>query len=166
VHTGSMEVERRLEERGLTLPEPTALPSGVEIPFAWVRVRGNRAYVSGHGALDLNGSPAGPFGSVPHDVSLEAAQRSAFLASLAMLASLKSALGDLDRVTAWLTVSGHVNAEPGYPQTTAVLNPVSELILDLYGTERGAHARTAIGVAALPLNLPAVISAEVEIATL
>lgn len=63
---------------------------------------------------------------------------------------------------AWLTVSGHVNAEPGYAQTTAVINPVSELLLDLYGPEAGAHARTAIGVAALPLNLPVVISAEIE----
>jgi hypothetical protein len=61
-------------------------------------------------------------------------------------------------------VSGYVNAEPGYPQTTAVMNPASELIVDLYGTERGTHARTAIGVAALPLNLPVVIAAEVAIA--
>jgi len=82
-----------------------------------------------------------------------------------MLASLKSVLGDLDRVTAWLIISGYVNAEPGYAQTTAVMNPVSALILDLYGTDVGTHARTAIGVAALPLNLPVVISAEVEIAT-
>jgi len=160
-----MKVERRLEELGLTLPASAALPAGVEIPFAWVRLRGNRAYVSGHGALDPGGSPVGPFGSVPNEVSLEDGQRSARLATLAMLASLKSVLGDLDRVTAWLIISGYVNAEPGYAQTTAVMNPVSALILDLYGTDVGTHARTAIGVAALPLNLPVVISAEVEIAT-
>jgi hypothetical protein len=65
----------------------------------------------------------------------------------------------------WLVVNGLVNAEPGYPQTTAVMNPVSELILDLYGPEAGAHARTAIGVAALPMNLPVIISAELEIAS-
>jgi enamine deaminase RidA (YjgF/YER057c/UK114 family) len=93
---------------------------------------------------------------------LEAAQHSAVLAVLAILASLKTALGDLDRVGAWLTVSGYVNAEPGYRQTTAVMNPCSELILDLYGAEAGAHARSAIGVAALPLGLPVVVSAEVE----
>ncbi len=129
-----------------------------------MRVRGNRAYVSGHGALDPSGSPAGPFGSVPDEVSLEDAQRSARLATLAMLASLKSVIGDLDRVVAWLMVSGHVNAAPRYPQTTAAMNPASELILALYGPVAGVHARTAIGVAALPLNLPVVISAEVEIA--
>jgi len=68
------------------------------------------------------------------------------------------------RVTPWLMVSGYVNAESGYPQTTGVMNP-AELIVDLYGTESGTHARAAVGVAALPLNLPVVIAAEVEIAT-
>ena len=59
-------------------------------------------------------------------------------------------------------VNGYVNAEPGYQQTTAVINPFSELIIDLYGTGPGGHARTAIGVATVPLDLPVVISAEVE----
>jgi enamine deaminase RidA (YjgF/YER057c/UK114 family) len=158
-----MEIEQRLSELGLDLPSPMVLPPGVEIPFAWVRVRGDRAYISGHGALQPNGSPAGPFGKVPVTVSLEAAQQSAGLATLAMLASLRRALGDLDRVSAWLVVNGYVNAESGYAQTTAVLNPCSSLILELYG-DAGVHARTAIGVAALPLELPVVISAEVEIA--
>lgn len=160
-----MKIESRLETAGLILPAPIALPPGAEIPFDWARVRGNRAFVSGHGSLQADGSPAGPFGKVPTEVTLQEAQDSARLAALAMLASLKTALGDLDRVTAWLTISGHVNAEPGYAQTTAVVNPVSELIVDLYGAEAGAHARTAIGVTALPLNLPVVISAEVEIST-
>ena len=61
-------------------------------------------------------------------------------------------------------VNGYVNAEPGYPQTTAVLNPSSEVSIDPYGTNTGSHARTAIGVATVPLNLPVVISAELEIA--
>ncbi len=159
-----MDVERRLDELGLILPAPAALPAGVEIPFAWVRLRGNRAYVSGHGALAADGSPAGPFGKVPIEVTLEEAQHSARLATLAVLASLKTAIGDLDRVSAWLMVNGYVNAEPDYSQTTAVLNPCSDLIIDLYGPDTGSHARTAIGVAAVPLNLPVVISAEVEIA--
>jgi hypothetical protein len=60
-------------------------------------------------------------------------------------------------------INGYINAEPGYRQTTAVMNPCSELILHLYGPEAGTHARTAIGVATVPLNLPVVISAEVEI---
>lgn len=135
----------------------------MEIPFAWVRVQGTRAYVSGHGALAADGTPTGPFGKVPSEVSLEAAQESARLTALAVLSALKRTLGDLDKVAAWLTVNGFVNADPGYDRTTLVLNPFSELILDLFGLEVGAHARTAIGVAALPLNLPVVISAELEI---
>jgi enamine deaminase RidA (YjgF/YER057c/UK114 family) len=135
----------------------------VEIPFAWVRVHRERAFVSGHGALDANGSPAGPYGKVPSQVSLNDAQRSARLATLAILASLKSALGDLHRVGAWLMINGYINADPGYRETTAVMNPCSELILDLYGDDVGRHARTAIGVATVPLNLPVVIAAEVAI---
>jgi hypothetical protein len=65
-------------------------------------------------------------------------------------------LGDLDRVTAWLMVNGYINAEPGYPQTISVMNPFSDLITDLYGTDTASHARTAIGVAAVPFNLPVV----------
>jgi enamine deaminase RidA (YjgF/YER057c/UK114 family) len=163
VHAGTVETERRLSECGLTLPAQIILPTGVETPFAWVRVRGDRAYVSGHGALEPDGTPAGPFGKVPDPVSLEQAQHSASLALLAILASLKAALGDLDRVVAWLAVNAYVNAEPGYRQTTAVMNPSSELILHLYGPDAGAHARSAIGVAALPLDLPVVVSAEVEV---
>ncbi|MGH9917326.1 MAG: RidA family protein, partial [Nitrososphaerales archaeon] len=145
MQAGSMDVERRLDELGLTLPAGAVLPAGVEIHFAWVRVRGDRAFVSGHGALAPDGSPAGPFGKVPGDLTLEEAQHSARLATLAVLASLKTVLGDLDRVSAWLMVNGYVNAEPGYPHTTAVMNSCSELIIDLYGTDAGSHARTAIG---------------------
>jgi hypothetical protein len=66
-------------------------------------------------------------------------------------------------LTAWLMVQEMVNAEPGYGQTTNVINGFSDLIVDLYGEEAGQHARTAIGVAALPLNLSVVIAAEVEV---
>src|SRR5438067_13700246 len=113
-----MQVEKRLAELGLVLPEETNLPAGIRISFSWIRVRGNRAFISGHGALAPDGSPAGPFGKVPSEVSQEEAQRSARLAGLAILASLRRRLGDLDRVTAWLIVNGMVNADPGYPQTT------------------------------------------------
>jgi enamine deaminase RidA (YjgF/YER057c/UK114 family) len=158
-----MHVEERLKEMGLELPGGLKLPPGVEIPFNWVRLHGNRGFVSGHGALTRDGLPAGPFGKVPSEVSLEEAQQSARLATLAILAGLKANIGDLDRVRAWLMVNGFVNADPGYAQTTVVMNPFSDLILELYGTEAGSHARTAIGVTSLPLNLPVVISVEVEV---
>ncbi len=155
--------DERLQELGLELPADPKLPPGVEIPFQWVRIRDNRAFVSGHGALTRDGTPAGPFGRVPDEVSLEAAQESARLAALATLSTLRTALGKLDRIRAWLTVSGFVNADPGYAQTTSVINPYSELLLTLFGADVGSHARTAIGVAALPLNLPVIVAAELEI---
>jgi enamine deaminase RidA (YjgF/YER057c/UK114 family) len=95
-------------------------------------------------------------------VSLEDAQQSARLVVLAMLGTLRSTLGSLDRVRDWVSLSGFVNADPGYQQTTVVLNPASDLLLEVFG-EHGRHARSAIGVAALPLNLPVIMSAEVLI---
>ena len=70
-----MHVEAKLEELGLTLPEPAKLPPGVQASFAWVRVYGDRVYVSGHGPLAPDGTPAGPFGQVGADVSSEQATR-------------------------------------------------------------------------------------------
>jgi enamine deaminase RidA (YjgF/YER057c/UK114 family) len=157
------DIENRLDELGLTLPSSPKLPPGVTVSFEWVRVRGKRAFVSGHGPLAPDGTPTGPFGKVPSEVPLETAQESARLTALAVIAGLKSAIGNLDRIAGWTTVSGFVNADPGYAQTTLVLNPFSDLILDVFGPDIGAHARTAIGVAALPLNLPLVVSAEVEL---
>ena len=128
-----------------------------------MRTYGDRALVSGHGRLTEDGSPLGPFGRVPDDVSPEEAQASARATALAIFAAVKRAIGSLDAVRAWLTVDGYVNASAGYAQTTAVLNTLSELILDVFGAERGAHARTAIGVDALPLNLPVVVRAQLAI---
>ena len=138
------------------------MPVGVATAFSWVRLVGDRVLVSGHGAQSLDGSPAGPFGQVPTAVSLEQAVESARRAALSVLASVQAAIGDLDRVTAWVTVTGFVQAEPGYARTTAVVNGFSELVLEVFGGEVGQHARTAIGVAALPLNLPVVVAAELQ----
>lgn len=156
-----MEIERRLEQLGLVLPEPVKVPPGVEIPFAWVRLHSDRAFVSGHGPLNRDGSPAGPFGRVGAEVTAEQGHEAARLATVSILGSLKRALGDLDRITAWLVVSGMVNVAPGFTQTTNVINGCSELLLEIFGPEVGKHARTAIGMAQLPLNLPVVIAAEV-----
>jgi enamine deaminase RidA (YjgF/YER057c/UK114 family) len=158
-----MTFEQRIGEFGLQLPPEPVLPPAVRVPFDWVRVVGERCVLSGHGALGPDGAPAGPFGSVPSEVSLEDAQQAARLAVLAMLGAMRSALGSLDRVRDWVALSGFVNADPGYPQTIAVLNSASDLLLEVFG-EHGRHARNAIGVAALPLNLPVIVSAEVLIA--
>jgi YjgF/chorismate_mutase-like putative endoribonuclease len=158
-----VQIETRLTELGLVLPEPTRAPPGVRLPFANVRVRAGRAFVAGHGPVNADGSLAGPFGKVPTDVTPEQAYASARLVCLAMLGSLKRALGDLDRVTAWLRVFGMVNSAPDFAQQPSVINGCSDLLLEVYGEEAGQHARSAVGLAALPFNIPVEIEAEVEI---
>jgi enamine deaminase RidA (YjgF/YER057c/UK114 family) len=139
------------------------LPPGVVLPFPWVRVHGNRAFVSGHAAQNTDGTLALPLGKVGLDVTLEQAQRSAHLTALSILASLKRELGDLDRVSAWLRVFGMVNSAPGFTQQPAVINGFTHLIVELYGAQRGQHARSAVGMAELPFGIPVEIEAEVAI---
>jgi enamine deaminase RidA (YjgF/YER057c/UK114 family) len=135
----------------------------VRFPFTNVRVQGKRAFVAGHGPLNPDGSLAGPFGKVPTDVTPEQAQQSARLVLLAMLASLKRELGDLDRIAAWLRVFGMVNSAPDFTLQPNVINGCSDLLIDLFGTEIGQHARSAVGLAALPFNIPVEIEAEVRL---
>ena len=85
------------------------------------------------------------------------------MSALTILSSLKRELGDLDRVSAWLMVHGLVNAAPGFGGTAGVINGFSDPFLELYGPEAGMHARTAPGVATLPLNQAVFVAAEVEI---
>jgi enamine deaminase RidA (YjgF/YER057c/UK114 family) len=158
-----MHIEAKLEALGLELPEPFAAPPGTQLPFSWVRIRGNRAYISGHAPLNPDGSLAKPLGKVGGDVSVEEAYRAARLTAVSILASLKRALGDLDRVTAWLRVHGMVNSAPGFTRQPAVINGFSDLIIELYGAEAGQHARSAVGMAELPFEIPVEIEAEVEI---
>ena len=158
-----VKVEAKLEELGLVLPEPTKVPPGLVLPFLWVRVRGDRAYVSGHGPLDPDGSISGPFGKVGREVSEEQGYEAARLTALAVIASLQRALGDLDRVTAWLRVFGMVNSAPSFDRQPNVINGFSDLILELWGPEAGDHTRSAVGLAELPLGMPVEVEAEVEI---
>jgi enamine deaminase RidA (YjgF/YER057c/UK114 family) len=157
-----MHIEAKLEALGLVLPEPIQMPPSLRLPFVWVRVRGNRAYISGHIALNPDGSVAQPLGKVGAEVTAEEGYQSARRVALAHLASLKRALGDLDRVSAWLRVFAMVNAAPGFNQTPLVTNGYSDLILELYGPEVGMHARSSIGMM-IPLNAPVNCEAEVEI---
>jgi enamine deaminase RidA (YjgF/YER057c/UK114 family) len=156
-------IEKRLAELGLVLPDRMQLPPGAKLPFPWVRVHGDRAFVSGHGPLNADGSLAGPLGKVGAEVSQDEGYRAARLTGLAMLASLRRELGDLDRVTAWLRVFGMVNAAPGFTAIPAVINGFSDLVLEVWGEPAGSHARSAVGLAELPFNLPVELEAEVAI---
>ena len=155
-----MSVERRLSELGLVLPQVMKVPDGVRLPFCWVRVVGKRVTISGHGPTSADGSVAGPLGKVGREVSLEQGYEAARLTALGMLASLLRELGGLDHIT-WLRAFGMVNVAPGFQSTPAVINGFSDLILSVFGPERGQHARSAIGVAELPFGIPVEIEAEV-----
>lgn len=156
-------IEDRLLALGLTLPPPLQLPPGVILPFPWIRVIGTRAMISGHGPTNADGSLAQPLGKVGLDVSLEQAYTSARLTGLAILGSLKRELGDLDRIAAWSRVFGMVNSTPGFTKQPAVINGFTDLILEVFGAEKGAHARSAVGLAELPFNIPVEVEGEVEL---
>jgi enamine deaminase RidA (YjgF/YER057c/UK114 family) len=156
-------IEQKLTELGLILPAPLQLPPGITLPFPWVRIVGTRALISGHGATNADGSLAPPFGKVGSDVSVEQAYASARLTALAMLGSLKRELGDLDRIAAWLRIFGMVNSAPGFNKQPAVINGFTELIIRVFGHDKGAHARSAIGMAELPFDMPVEVEGEVEL---
>src|SRR6266567_2890295 len=96
----SHSVEDKLASLGLVLPEPVKVAASVRLPFSQVRIRGNRAYISGHIGQNPDGSLAGPFGKVGAEVTEEEAYQAARLTALSVLGDLKRALGDLDRITA------------------------------------------------------------------
>lgn len=158
-----MKIEAKLAERGLILPAPLQTGVNVRLPFAQARVSGDRAFISGHAPLNPDGTIAQPLGKVGREVSLEEAYLAAQRTALAILASLQRELGDLDRISAWLRVFGMVQTAPGFQQTPAVINGCSDLLLDLFGPEVGVHARSAVGMAELPFNIPVEIEAEVTI---
>jgi enamine deaminase RidA (YjgF/YER057c/UK114 family) len=158
-------VEQRLAELGLELPRAFEPPPGVRLPFEVVRVVGDRVYLAGHGPQLPDGSQPGPFGKVGAEVTLEQGYQAARLTALSMFGSLHRALGDLDRIFAWARVFGMVNAAPGFNRMPAVINGCSDLILEVFGPEVGAHARSAVGLAELPFDIPVEIEAEVLVRT-
>jgi enamine deaminase RidA (YjgF/YER057c/UK114 family) len=155
-------IEERLSALGFTLPAPITPPAGVVLPFQFVRISGNRAFISGHGPQNPDGSFAAPFGKLGRELTVEQGYQAARLTGLSMLGSLQRALGDLDRITAWVRVFGMVNSAPGFNKQPSVINGFSDLILELYGAEVGAHSRSAVGMAELPFDIPVEIEGEVE----
>ena len=126
-------------------------------------VRGDHVLISGHGPQNPDGSLAGPFGKVGTEVTLEQAQEVAGKVGLSILGSLQRELGDLDRIAGWVRVFGMVNSAPGFDRHPAVINGFSDLILVLYGPDAGQHARSAVGMAQLPWNIPVEVEAEVVV---
>lgn len=146
--------EQRLRDLGLELPAVTA-PRG---NFRSYVVSGSMLYLSGKGAPLRED---GPVPKVGREVTVEQARIHARDVGLYLLAGIKDALGDLDRVTRVVKVFGMVNAHPDFTAHTEVINGCSDLFVAVLG-ERGEHARSAIGVGSLPKGFAVEIEAVVE----
>lgn len=148
-----MSAEARIQELGLELPPPPK-PGGVYKPVVIV---GNLAYVSGHGPLKADGTMI--TGRVGVDTDLEGGYASARQTGLAILSTLRSQLGSLDRIKRVIKTLGMVNASADFGQHPQVINGFSELMRDVFGEENGVGARSAVGMGSLPGN----ITTEVEV---
>ncbi|MBL8558205.1 MAG: RidA family protein [Hyphomonadaceae bacterium] len=138
-------IEARLTELNITLPTPPA-PVASYVPFVVV---GGLVHISGQVSVDASGGIKGKLGA---NVSLEQGQAAARLCGLNLLAQLKAACGgDLDRVIRAVKLGGFVNVTPDFDPIPQVVNGCSDLIAEVLG-DAGKHARSAVGVANLPLG--------------
>ena len=152
-----MKPEEKLRALQLTLPK--MLPPVAN--FVPVRKTGNWAYVSGHAPVDGQGKIC-MTGKVGRDLTIEEGYQAARLAALACLSSLQTALGSLDQVKGIVKIVGFVNNSEDFAQQPQVVNGASDLLVEIFG-EQGKHARSAVGMAALPSNIPVEIEMVVEI---
>ena len=152
-----MSAETKIAELKLKLP-PAPKPGGVYQP---VLVRGNLAYVSGHGpVLEDESFITGKVGS---DLDTAAAKGAARQTGLAILASLRARLGSLDRVKQLVRSFGMVNATPDFAEHPQVINGYSELMAEVFGPENGVGTRSAVGMGSLPNNIAVEIEAVFEV---
>lgn len=137
--------EKKLGELGVVLTAPAA-PVANYVPF--VRT-GNLLMVSGQICLDAGKLVAK--GQLGAGVSIEDGQKAARACAINLLAQVKAALGDLDKVARVVRLGGFVNAAPGFVDGPKVMNGASDLMVAVFG-DKGRHARTTVGVSALPLD--------------
>lgn len=153
-------VEARLAELGLTLPEVSA-PLAAYAPAVTTGVSPTYVYTSGQ--LPLVEGKLLETGKVGAEVSPERAKELARVCALNALAAVKSVAGDLDRVARVVKVVGFVASAPDFTGQPGVVNGVSELLGEVFG-EKGVHARSAVGVAVLPIDAPVEVELQVELA--
>ena len=152
-------VEQRLAELGLVVPEVIP-PVAAYVPAV---IDGSRVYVSGQVPIvDGSLAEAGHVGEGPGLVSPERAKELAAVCALNAIAAIKSVVGDLDRVERVVKVVGFVASDPAFTGQPGVVNGASELFGAAFG-EAGVHARSAVGVAALPLGAPVEVEVIVHV---
>ena len=149
-------VEKKLAELGIVLPEPVA-PVANYVPF--VRT-GNFMVVSGQLCLDAEGKLVAK-GQLGGGVSIDDGVKAARACAINILAQLKAALGDLDKIARVVRLGGYINSAPGFPDGPKVMNGASDLMVAVFG-DKGRHARTTVGVAALPLDAAVEVEAAFE----
>jgi len=159
-----MNIDERLKQLGIVLPEPFKSPTGAKYPFVWLRRIGDRGLVSGHLPLAADGSLAEPRGKLGAELTLEQGQAAARMVALSMLATIRRELGSLDKVAGWARVFGMVNVAPTFQNIPGVINGFSNTLIEVFGEERGMHSRSAVGMANLPFDVPVEVEAEIVIA--
>ena len=152
-----MSFEARLAELKLELPKAPK-PVATYVPLV---IFGNAAYVSGHGPLKSDGTLIK--GVVGADLSEAEGKAAARQVGLAILATLRSSLGSLDRVVRLVKVLGMVNATPDFPNHPQVINGFSDLMVEVFGDQAGKGARSAVGMGSLPGNIAVEIEAIFEV---
>ena len=155
--TQSTSPERRLRELGIELPPPPR-PVGVYVPA--VRT-GNILFTAGHTPRGPDGSPL--LGKVGADMTVEQGYAAARISGLNLLSTVRNTLGSLDKVVRLVKVLGMVNCTPDFGQQPQVINGFSELLVEVFGEERGKGGRAAVGMASLPANQPVEVEAIFEV---
>jgi enamine deaminase RidA (YjgF/YER057c/UK114 family) len=151
-------IEKKLASLGITLPTP-ASPIANYVPF--VR-SGNMLVISGQLCFGADGKlvAAGQLGA---GVSIEAGQKAARACAINLLAQVKAALGDLDQVARVVRLGGFINSAPGFTDGPKVMNGASDLMVEVFG-DKGRHARTTVGVSALPADAAIEVDGMFEVA--
>ena len=148
-------IEEKIKELGIELPPPPT-PAGSYIP---ITKTGNLLFISGQIPME-NGKVM--FSGKVSDNNLDVAQKSARMCAINILAQIKREVGDLDKVSKIVRLSGFVNSSPEFTQHPKVINVASNLIFEIFG-DKGKHSRIAVGVASLPLGSMTEIDAIIEI---
>jgi enamine deaminase RidA (YjgF/YER057c/UK114 family) len=151
-------VEGKLAELGVSLPTP-ATPLANYVPF--VR-SGTLLFVSGQVCLDATGKLVAK-GKLGAGVSLDEGQKAARTCAINVLAQVKAAVGDLDRVARVVRLGGFINSDPAFLEAPKVMNGASDLMVAVFG-DKGRHSRTTVGVAALPGDAAVEVDAVFEVA--
>ncbi len=150
-----MSANQRISELGITLPQ-VATPAGAYVPAV---VSGNLVFTAGQ--IPLVDGKLVATGKVGKDLSAEQAKEIARICALNAVAAVKSVIGDLDRVKKVVKVVGFVSSTPDFTAQPSVVNGASELLEQIFG-DKGIHARSAVGVAVLPLDAPVEVELVVE----